>query len=550
MNTAVSGLSWNTARAKANPSLQTAILVCLVASVSYLSSRLAGALAVRPPIPLWPGCAILVGVLLLVRRKFWLILILAAFSAFALYDLQEGVGFRSIVVLILADTIEVLTAALGISYLLHGVSRLDSLRALARYSIFAVIVAPVLVASVGALALPGNYWATWKISYFSEALALLTLTPAILGWASEGRGWAKKSRGHYLEAVILTVALSFVGYISLTTSKMSNWPAALYFLVPLLLWSALRFGSLGVSTSIIVVAFFSIWGAVHGRGPFAVSDPLQHVFSLQVFLLLAAAPFMVLAAVVEERKQTEEALRDLSGRLIHSQDEERNRLARELHDDFSQRLSMLAFDLERAEEATKHSLGDTNHKMHELWNEACEIGADLHSLSHQLHSSTLESLGLVPGISSFCTEFSEQQGIPVDFAHEDIPRSIPSDVALCLFRIVQEGLRNVKKHSGASRAQVRLTGTDKAILLSLSDNGTGFNFPTTSAAVGLGIRSMQERLRMVGGVFEIRSRPTHGTQIAASVPLKPSVAPKEVHSLRPAQVTHLGREREHLRQAI
>jgi len=548
MNTARSGLSWNMARAK--PSFQAAILVCLVASVSYLSSQLGGTLAVRPPIPLLPGCAILVGVLLLVRRKVWLILILSAISAFVLYDLQEGVGFRSILVLILADTIEVLTAALGISYLLHGSSRLNSLRALARYSLFAVIVAPVLVATVGALALPGNYWATWKISYFSEALALLTLTPAILGWASEGRVWAKKSRGHYLEAVILTVALSFVGYISLTTSKMSSWPAALYLIVPLLLWSALRFGSLGVSTSIIVVAFFSIWGAVHGRGPFAVSDPLQHVLSLQVFLLLAAAPFMVLAAVVEERKQTEEALRDLSGRLIHSQDEERNRLARELHDDFSQRLSMLAFDLERAEEATKHSPGDTNHKMHELWNEACEIGADLHSFSHQLHSSTLESLGLVPGISSFCTEFSEQQATQVDFAHEDIPRSIPSDVALCLFRIVQEGLRNVKKHSGASRAQVRLTGTDKAIRLSLSDNGAGFNLPTTSATVGLGIRSMQERLRMVGGVFEIRSRPMHGTQIAASIPLNPSFAGKEVHSLRPARVTQLGNKMEHYRQAI
>jgi len=550
MNTARGGLSWNMARA--NPSFQTAILVCLVASVSYLSSQLGGALAVRSPIawPLWPGCAILVGVLLLVPRKFWLAVILAAFAAFVLYDLQAGVHIRSILVLILADTIEVLTATLGISYLLHGFSRLNSLRALGRYSFFAVIVAPVLVASVGALAHHGDYWATWKISYFSEALALVTLTPAILGWASEGPGWAKKSRGRYLEAAILTVALSFLGYISLTTSRMSNWPAALYLIVPLLLWSALRFGSLGVSNSVIVVAFFSIWGAVHGRGPFAVSDPLQHVLSLQVFLLLAAAPFMVLAVVVEERKQTEEALRDLSGRLIHSQDEERNRLARELHDDFSQRLSMLAFDLERAEEATKHSLGDTHHKIHELWNEACEIGADLHSLSHQLHSSTLESLGLVPGISSFCNEFSEQQGIEVDFVQQNIPRSIPSDVALCLFRIVQEGLRNVKKHSGASRAQVRLTGTDKAIRLALSDNGAGFNFPTASAAVGLGIRSMQERLRMVRGVFEIQSRPMHGTQIAASVPLKPSVASKEVHSLRPAQVTHLGNAREHYRQAI
>jgi signal transduction histidine kinase/AmiR/NasT family two-component response regulator len=455
-----------------------------------------------------------------VPRKIWPILMLASFSGFVVYDLQAGVNILSIIGLILADTIEVLTAALGISYSFRGLPRLNSLKALARYSFFAVIVAPVSTASVGALALHGIYWSTWRTSYFSEALALLTLTPAILGWAAEGQAWAKKSREYYLEAAMLLVALSFLGYITLTTSKTSNWPAALYSIVPLLLWSALRFGSVGVSTSMIVVALFSVWGAVHGRGPFIAADPLQHVLSLQVFLLLAAAPFMVLAAVVEERKQTEEALRDLSGRLIHSQEEERCRLARELHDDFNQRLAMLAFDLETAAEEMKHALGDTGNKMHDLWNEACEIGADLHSLSHQLHSSTLESLGLVPGISSFCTEFTDHQGIEVDFAHEDVPRSIAPDVALCLFRIVQEALRNVKRHSCCSRAHVTIENVNSTIHLRISDEGVGFNENDPSRHAGLGIRSMEERLRLVGGRFEIRTRPMEGTRIDAWVPLK------------------------------
>jgi signal transduction histidine kinase len=476
----------------------------------------------RPPIawPLWPGCAILVGVLLLVPRKFWPILILTAFTAFVIYDLQTGVDIRSIVILILADAIEVLTVALGASYLFHGFAHLNSLKTLAQYSFLAVIVAPVSVAFVGSFALHGNYWDSWRISYFSEALALLTLTPAILGWAGEGRARAKKSRSYYLEAAMLMVALSFLGYMTLTTSKTNNWPAAVYSMVPLLLWSALRFGSVGVSTSMIVVAFFSIWGAVHGRGPFTAGDPLQQVVSLQVFLLLAAAPFMVLAAVVEERKQTEEALRDLSACLIHSHEEERNRLARELHDDFSQRLSVLALDLEKAAESTKHSLGDTGNKIHDLWNEACKIGADLHALSHQLHSSTLESLGLVPGISSFCNEFSEQQGIEAAFVHEDAPRFIAPDVALCLFRTVQEALRNVKRHSCCSKAQVRLETVNGEVHLRVSDEGVGFNENEASQHVGLGIRSMKERLRLVGGRFEIRTRPSEGTQIDAWVPLK------------------------------
>lgn len=251
---------------------------------------------------------------------------------------------------------------------------------------------------------------------------------------------------------------------------------------------------------------------------------------------------------ITERKQTEQEREELSGRLINAQEQERSRLARELHDDFNQRLAILAIDLERTAEMISTSPSEASKRMLELWNRASEIGADLHSLSHRLHSSTLESLGLVLGVSSFCAEFAEQQGIQVDFAHENIPGSIPPDVALCLFRIVQEGLRNVKKHSGASRAEVQLTADAEAIRLSLSDNGAGFNFAETSATVGLGIRSIQERLRLVGGVFEIGSRRMQGTQIAASVPLKSSVAPNssppapllvEVHSLHPAQVTSL-----------
>lgn len=208
--------------------------------------------------------------------------------------------------------------------------------------------------------------------------------------------------------------------------------------------------------------------------------------------------------------------------MIDAQEQERSRLARELHDDFNQRLAILAIDLERTAEMIEASPAEASRQMLELWNRASEIGAELHSLSHSLHSSALESLGLVLGVSSFC---AEQQNVQVDFAHEDIPRSVPPDVALCLLRIVQEGLRNIKKHSGASRAEVRLGADAEAIRLSLSDNGVGFDLPKSSATVGLGIRSMQERLRMVGGVFEIRSRPMQGTLIAASVPLKPSAEP-------------------------
>ena len=295
----------------------TVILVGLVATLSYLAAKLGGALILHPQTvwPLWLDCALLVSVLLLVARRIWPILIPVAFAAFVLYDLQVGVPIRSTVWLILADTVEVLIAALCVSYSFGGVPRLNSVKALAKYAFFAVILAPCAGALVGALAISGDYWISWRICFFSEALAFLTLTPAILSWVSEARAWSQKSRADYLEAIGLITALVFFGYVTFVASGKSIPPALFYSLMPFLLWSALRFGSMGVSTSVIVVAFLSIWGAVHGRGPFTGSGELNNVLSLQLFIFFAATPFMVLAALVEEHKQAEQAFRESEERL-------------------------------------------------------------------------------------------------------------------------------------------------------------------------------------------------------------------------------------------
>ena len=222
---------------------------------------------------------------------------------------------------------------------------------------------------------------------------------------------------------------------------------------------------------------------------------------------------------VTERKITEDALSKLSSRLIEAQEEERSRIARELHDDYNQRLAMMAIDLEKLAENVDGSSVEAAQQLHELFDRVSELGADLHSLSHSLHSSTLESLGLVAGVKSFCKEFAQQQGLQVDFSHQNIPRGIPADAALCIFRVAQEALRNVKKHSGANRAEVRLEWSFERLHLSVSDKGTGFD-PTNSASDrGIGVRSMEERLRMLGGRLEIESLPMKGTRIDAWLPI-------------------------------
>ncbi|HEY6411015.1 MAG TPA: MASE1 domain-containing protein, partial [Ktedonobacteraceae bacterium] len=286
--------------------------------MSYVAAVIGGRLVVRPEMvwPVWPGCALLVALLLLTpQRKIWPAIIIAGLAGFALYDLQEGLTTRSTILLILADAVEVVIAAWGVSYVFGGVPRLNNLKSLAKYFFIAVVVAPTSVASVAAVGLRGVYWGTWRIGFLTEALAMLTLTPAILSWVSAARPWPpKKAPADYLHATALIAGLVVLGYVTFVRSGESN-PVLLYALVPLLLWSALRFGTMGASTSMIVVAFLSIWGAVHGGGPFRGVAALDNVFSLQLFLFFAGTSFMILAALVEEYKQAEQAVRESERRF-------------------------------------------------------------------------------------------------------------------------------------------------------------------------------------------------------------------------------------------
>ena len=220
-------------------------------------------------------------------------------------------------------------------------------------------------------------------------------------------------------------------------------------------------------------------------------------------------------------KLAKERERHLSSELINAEEQERRRIASELHDDFSQRLAVLSLGLENVDEATPASLADVHERLHELVRSTSELSTDLHTLSHQLHSSTLESLGLVPAVAALCKEFTANQGIRVDFTSTEIPRSVHPDTALCVFRIVQEGLRNLKRHSGAEQAKVDLKMTGERLEVTLRDEGYGFDLQALHKNEGLGIRSMEECARSLGGKFEIHSESGKGTTLKARLPLTP-----------------------------
>ena len=249
----------------------------------------------------------------------------------------------------------------------------------------------------------------------------------------------------------------------------------------------------------------------------------QYRQTLLIGLLALASLVLLTVYLLFERKQLHAARNEqmhLSGLLINAHDQERSRLAGEIHDDFSQRLAVLSLGLETAAEGIPEPLQETKRQMQELMESVSELGADLHTLSHRLHSTTLERLGLAAGVASFCKEFSAQQGLQVAFSQQDLPRSVSPEIALCLFRIVQEALRNVQKHSGAAHAQVRIETMGDILHLSISDDGAGFDVNDEVDHQGLGLWSMRRRVRLVGGRYEIYSEKQKGTTIEIWTPIK------------------------------
>jgi PAS domain S-box-containing protein len=220
---------------------------------------------------------------------------------------------------------------------------------------------------------------------------------------------------------------------------------------------------------------------------------------------------------ITKSKQNEKALRDLSGRLINAQEEERRRVARELHDDLNQRMALLSIELGQLAEIKEPA--DLGRRLKSVQNQAREISADIHRLSYKLHPSKLDYLGLAPAVKSLCHEFCALGTLEVEFHQSNFPESLPNDVTLCLFRICQEALRNCARHSGALSARVMLGRTNDEICLSVADDGCGFDMESAAMKKGLGFTSMRERLRIVGGRMEVRSQHMHGTVIQVSIPL-------------------------------
>jgi len=228
---------------------------------------------------------------------------------------------------------------------------------------------------------------------------------------------------------------------------------------------------------------------------------------------------------ITQRKQAEQLLLRMNRRVIEAQEKERTRIARELHDDIAQRLALLAAGLEQVQHELPESEPELHFRIDGLRTQAMQLTSDVQTLSHGLHSSKLEYLGIVVAASGFCKELSGRQKVEIDFRSSNVPSPLSAEISLCLYRVLQESLHNAVKYSGVRHFEVRLWGATEEIHLSVSDLGIGFDEADVAKGAGLGLTSMQERIKMISGQIAIDSQPGRGTTIHAWVPLPSDIGP-------------------------
>jgi PAS domain S-box-containing protein len=233
-----------------------------------------------------------------------------------------------------------------------------------------------------------------------------------------------------------------------------------------------------------------------------------------------AVRMLGMAVDITERKRAEESLANIGRKLIEAHEEERTWIARELHDDINQRMALLAIELDRWNQHLPDSAVEFHDHIHLASQGISDIAKDIQALSHRLHSSKLEYLGIAVAAKSFCKELSEQHKVQIDFSHSDIPHNLPKEISLCLFRVLQEALQNAVKYSGVRHFRAELCGTEGKIQLTVADLGVGFDPQDATNRDGLGLVSMRERMQLVSGEISIKSQPGSGTTIHARVPFR------------------------------
>jgi signal transduction histidine kinase len=370
----------------------------------------------------------------------------------------------------------------------------------------------------------------WLIYWLGDSTGVLLVTPLMF----TPLVWQMPSRARAFEFAMLLTLLTVACFVIFGDWHVFPIRVGIlaFAVLPFVIWGTIGFGVGGATLIVFWTAALATVLTALGFGPFAGNTPFVNAVLLDVLFIELSVTGLALAAVIAERERAEQehqrlireqatmearhALAAANRKLIEAQEQERTRIARELHDNVSQRLALLMFELSAPPENQSKAV--------DLHARVSEIAADVHALSHNLHSSKLDVLGFAMAMEMLCKEVGEQCQARVALHAHDVPAQVAPETALCLYRILQEALQNAAKHSGGREFDVRLWGTSEDINLQVRDGGAGFDLEASKRSPGIGLVSMQERIKLVCGELSIESAPQHGTRIHARVPLNASKA--------------------------
>lgn len=481
--------------------------------------------------PVWLLGGILLGAALLTEPRWWpaLVLVACVSSGFVLWTLG-GTSPAAVLALTLAAGVQTLVVAAGLRVALRSNLPFDSLRDFFAYLVIAVAGGGLLGPTLFLLAclVTGVRPVTfdvWRIYLLSVVLGYLVVTPIVV-MSSRRLSVRSRSPAFWAEGIFLGLVLTWsCAFVFTAGLRLQVTWAVLAIMAPiLLLWASVRFGVFAVSLALLAVTVIATLSTVRGMGPFTALSPVANTLSLQLFVLGGGLSFIALAIVLAERRENSIALESarerlsrLNRELIAAREAEAGRISRELHDDVGQRIALVSIGLSRlrGEEQLPKQVEHITH----LQGQLSTIVRSIREVSHRLHPTSLEHVGLANAIEEKCEEVRRATGLQVHLLADADGGLLPPDVARCLFRVAQEALNNVLRHAEARTIHLALTRTNGTIKLVVSDDGRGLPEGRVTTSRGIGLMSMAERVGSLGGVLSVNGPPGMGTTVRVTLPV-------------------------------
>jgi integral membrane sensor domain MASE1 len=502
------------------PLIRGSLGALLVALAYYAGSELGFLLKPANTViaTFWPPGAILLAAFVLAPTRNWWIFLLASLPAHLVVQLP-GTSLSTTLGWFVANTSGPLLGAAAIRRLKKDNALFDSLHGLLVFLTFGVLVPPLVKSFLNALvnlqnARDANYWMLGTTRLSANIISGLILVPTIVMFVRNGASWFRSVKlARYMEALVLGFCTVLVSFLVFGRETATGMIPVIIAPPALLLWAVLRFGLGGLSASLLGVALISIWNTIHGQGPigmlYTVHDILVYrVLLLHSLLMVFGLPLMLTAVLIAELRREDGTLAKVRRELIYTQEQEWQRIARELHTNVAGRLTLVALNLARFRTESDASAMQTD----QLYGEISGICKDIIDLSHEVHPFMVEYLGLTTALKKLCGYIGLHGGMTIHFSAENVPLWLPLEVSQRLFRVAKAALRNVFQDSSTKIATVQLKTSGGRLLLRIVSH-------ETDVSAQRGEAFLREQLISLGGTLQMTSVPSQGFVIEASVPI-------------------------------